>query len=82
MALLSLPTQLALERMNIDVVLLIGTCLVAFLRIWRTPRGKTRRATAIILASLIAAFATAVKIYPGIGIIAWLAGKRVIQKKE
>ncbi len=81
LALASFPTQLALERMNIDVVLLISICVVAFLRRW-TPRVKTGRALAIILASLIAAFATAVKIYPGIGIIAWLAGERVIHKSR
>jgi hypothetical protein len=81
LALASFPTQLALERMNIDVVLLISVCLVAFLRRW-TSRVKTGRALAIILASLIAAFATAIKIYPGIGMIAWLAGERVIHKSR
>lgn len=81
LALASFPTQLALERMNIDVVLVISVCLVAFLRRW-TPRVKIKRALAIILAPLIAAFTTAEKIYTGIGIIAWPAGKRVIHKSR
>jgi len=81
MILVSFPAQLALERMNIDVVLFISICMVALLRRW-TPRGKRSRAIAIIVASLIASIATAVKIYPGIGIIAWLAGERVIHKSR
>jgi len=81
LALVSFPAQLALERMNIDVVLFTSVCLVALLRRW-TPRGKRSRAIAIIAASLVAAIATAVKIYPGIGIIAWLAGERVIHKSR
>jgi len=65
----SFPAQLALEKINIDVVLFTSICLIALLRKW-TPRGKRSRAIAMILASHIAAIATAVKIYPGIRIIA------------
>lgn len=81
MVLVSFPAQLALERMNLDVALLISICLVAFLRQWE-PRGKARRVLWILLASVIAASATAIKIYPGIGIIAWLSGERIIQKNK
>lgn len=62
---LSFPYQLAIERGNLDGVIFLLLALFCLL-VWRTGFPS------LIAANATAAFATALKIYPVIAIIAWL----------
>jgi len=71
--LLSLPSQLGLERMNIDILLFIGLLLVSLLR----EKDQAPKPGAIILASGLAFICTATKIYFVFGICSWLLAARL-----
>jgi len=71
--LLSLPSQLGLERMNIDILLFIGLLLVSLLR----EKDQKPKPGAIILSSGLAFICTATKIYFVVGICSWLLAARL-----
>jgi len=71
--LLSLPSQLGLERMNIDILLFIGLLLISLLR----EKDQEPKPGASILASGLAFFCTATKIYFVFGICSWLLAARL-----
>jgi len=71
--LLSAPSQLGLERMNIDILLFIGLLLVSLLR----EKDQKPKPGAIILSSGLAFICTATKIYFVVGICSWLLAARL-----
>lgn len=78
--LLSFPAQLALERMNIDVIIFIGLRIVAWLR--DENRGQERWTWVKTgTATLLVAGLGGSKIYPSIAVLAWLAADSTLNKR-
>ena len=79
MALLSFPTQLGLERMNIDILIFSGFYFICIQ--WSNPKGSkpwSSKLTTAIMAFVV----SGVKIYPELGIICWLWYERLLKKRE
>jgi len=76
--LMSLPTQLGLERLNIDILLFIGLLLISLLR----EKNEIPKPTAVIISSILAFICTATKLYLVIGICGWLIGARLAGGKK
>jgi len=78
--LLSFPAQLAMERMNVDMIILIGLRIVAWMRDSNQDRGRLtwiKPGTAAVLVAVLGGS----KIYPSIGVLAWFAFESKLQNK-
>lgn len=74
-AFIGMPTQLGLERMNIDLAIFSVMLLLTSLIVITRGRGPVRpdlRVARSILVGLLSLILSGAKIYPGIGLILWL----------
>ena len=75
-ALLGMPTILGLERMNIDIAIFVLLFLVSGFLEWTNKKMAIAFPYTLFISSLVACvcmFLSASKIYPGVGLLIWIA---------